>query len=170
MDIGEIFLYIWTGAKGNAVDTQKMKKSLVICWQIWVHRNEVIHNKQQPNMENLKKRILKYIEEFIHQDEDYLKTACNRRVDGATVDPAPSDAQWIPPPEGIYKMSCDATWNERKKARRDRMDLTRLEWVTCASWSRECSFQMEDQVVGSSLYSRRSSRDAVGFSKISDRI
>lgn len=51
---------MWEDKDGERLDETKMAASQVICWQIWVHRNDVIHNRKQPDLESLKLHIRTY--------------------------------------------------------------------------------------------------------------
>lgn len=71
MIIGEVGLLRTTVklsgmAKGEGRWTKtELAKFLVVCWQIWPHRNAVFHNKAQIDIQQLEQQISKYCSELI---------------------------------------------------------------------------------------------------------
>lgn len=62
---------IWKGPTVDKLEEEKLKKSLIICWQIWAYRNDILHNNKQYHPNHLIQSINRYLTEFTQEDEMY---------------------------------------------------------------------------------------------------
>lgn len=96
---------VWKKSESEESETNKMSKSLILCWQIWDYRNKLIHNKTRSDPTMLQSHIDKYMEELQGRGEIYQDIS--HEASTAAIGPT-----WLRPPNGMWKINCDAAWSE----------------------------------------------------------
>lgn len=102
----------WRLERDGRLIEDRVAKFLVICWQIWTHRNVVFHNKAQTNIQILEHKITNYFSEFLRSKVSNLRTNPEARFSQVVV--MQHSPRWIPPPVDMLKLNCDAAWCEKQ--------------------------------------------------------
>lgn len=126
----DYFMTIWKKVGSDSIDSQRIATSLILCWQIWTHRNMVTQCNNKVDMPMLEAKIQYYLAEFLHQKNlesdsctwDFDQTADTDGGDVLQVTNHPNAVAaqrrttlWIPPPIGSCKLNRHAMWSTKHR-------------------------------------------------------